>query len=213
MTASSTELKNSGVARGISTLSDKVRTVSGILNLLTGTIASRVFIWFDDLERIGDSPGREVYGFQYFIRDLLDNVPNNLIIIFNMTLLPGEMVEDRLAYLGDAIRYRIFDRITVQPLTKDEYISYVLGLLKQYRLKPQPIDDEFFPFEKAALEFVFYEIKARQIPMQPRNINYALSSALSTAMNDPRKEDPSISKSFVQKHSNDILSKISFPKS
>lgn len=213
MTATSTELKNSGVARGIDTLSDKVRTVSGILNLLTGLIASRVFLWFDDLERIGDLPGRETYGFQYFVRDLLDNVPNNLLIIFNMTLLPGEKVEDRMAYLGDAIRYRISDRITVQPLTKDEYFSYVGDLLRYYRLKPQPPESELFPFEKPALEFVFSELKARQMPLEPRNVNNALSSALAAAINDPTKKEPNISKSFVEQHGTDIFSKISFPRS
>lgn len=212
MTATSTELKNSGVTRGIDTLSDKVRTVSGILNLLTRTITSRVFLWFDDLERIGDMPGREVYGFQYFIRDLLDNVPNNLLIAFNMTLLPGEKVEDRIAYLGDAIRYRISDTITVQPLTRDEYLSYARDLLKHYRLRPQPPESEFFPFEKLGLEFVFSELKARQIPLEPRNVNNALSSVLATASNDPEKKEPSISKSFIEKHSADIFSKISFPK-
>lgn len=213
MTATSTELKNSGVARGIETLSDKVRTVSGILNLLTGTITSRIFLWFDDLERIGDLPGRETYGFQYFIRDLLDNVPNNLLIIFNMTLLPGEKVEDRMAYLGDAIKYRISDRITVQPLTKDEYFSYVGDLLRYYRLKPQPSESELFPFEKPALEFVFSELKTRQMPLEPRNVNNALSSALAAAINDPTKKEPNISKSFVEKHGTDIFSKISFPRS
>jgi len=193
-------------------LSDKVRTVSGILNLLTGTIASRIFLWFDDLERIGDLPGREVYGFQYFIRDLLDNVPNNLLIIFNMTLLPGEKVEDRIAFLGDAIRYRISDKITVQPLTKDDYFAYVRDLLNCYRLKPQPTETEFFPFEKPALEFIYLELKTKQIPLEPRNINNALSSALAAAINDIEKKESVITKSFVEKHHADIFSKISFPK-
>lgn len=144
--------------------------------------------------------------------DLLDNVPNNLLIIFNMTLLPGEKVEDRIEYLGDAIRYRISDKITVEHLIKEECFSYVSDLLKHYRLKPQK-NDKYFPFDEISLEFVFSEIKARQIPLEPRNVNDALSSALAVAINDSAKKDPNISKSFIEKHGTNIFSKISFPNS
>lgn len=209
MTATSAELRGHGIARGIGTSSDKVRTISGILNLLTGTIASRVFIWFDDLERLGDVPGREVFPFQYFIRDLLDNVPKNLVIIFNMTMLPGEEVEDRLAYLGDAVKYRISDKISVQPLTKEDFLSYARDLLAAFRLQPSEKENEFFPFEKLALEIVFSELKVRRIPLQPRNVNEALSSALSEALNDAEKTDPLITKAYVETHIDEIFSRVS----
>ena len=165
-----------------------------------------------DMERIGDLPGREIFGFQYFIRDLLDNVPNNLIMIFNMTMLPGEKVEDRLAYLGDAIRYRISDRIAVQPLTKEDFFSYVRDLLNAYRLKPSSEENTFFPFEKSALDFIFIELKRRQIPVEPRNVNEVLSLTLSQAMNDPEKTDPTITKHYVETHAADIFARVSIPK-
>jgi hypothetical protein len=212
MTATSTELKNSGVARGIDTPSDKIRTISGILNLVTATIASRVFIWFDDLERIGDLPGREVFAFQYLIRDLLDNVPSNLVIIFNMTLLPGEEVEDRLVFLGDAIRYRISDKITVEPFTKDEFLSYVHDLLSHYRIKPRKEEAELFPFEPSALDTIFSELKNKGIPLEPRNVNEALSSTLFEVTKDPKKKDPAITKVYIETHLKEILSRISLPK-
>lgn len=197
MTTSSAELKKLGIARGISTLTDKIRIISGIFKLLTATIASRVFIWFDDLERIGDSPSKEIYGFQYFIRDLLDSVPKKLVIFFNMTMLPGEDVEDRLSYLGDAINYRISDKITVESLTRDEFFVYVKELLQYFRLTAGE-KDGFFPFEKSALDFVFSELEKEQIPLVPRNVNDVLSSALSRAVNDVEKRDPVITDSFLK---------------
>jgi hypothetical protein len=211
MTASSTELKSAGVARGIETSSDKIRTISGTLNLLTGTIASRVFIWFDDLERIGDLPGREVFGFQHLIRDLLDNVPSNLVMIFNMTLMPGEKVEDRLVFLGDAIKYRISDKIIVQQFTKEEFLSYVRDLLAFNREKAKT-GNELFPFEETALDFVFSKLKEGGIPLEPRNVNEALSSVLFEVMKDSAKREPTISKAYVQTHIDSILSRISLPK-
>lgn len=212
MTATSTELRNLGIPRGVSTANDKVRTISGILNLLTGTVASRVFIWFDDLERIGDIPGREVFAFQYFIRDLLDSVPENLVIIFNMTLMPGEEVEDRLAYLGDAITYRISDRILVQPLTKKEFLSYVRDLLQIFRSQPSKKEIEFFPFEKPALEFVFSQLEQRKIHLQPRNVNQILSLILSEAINDEEKTDPTITKEYIATHLTEVFARVSLPK-
>lgn len=212
MTATSAELRGHGIARGIDTLSDKVRTISGILNLLTGTIASRVFIWFDDMERIGDMPGREIFGFQYFIRDLLDNVPKNLIIILQFTMLPGEEVEDRLAYLGDAVRYRISDKISVKPMTKEEFFSYVRDLLEAFRLQPSKGETEFFPFEESALEIVFSELQLRRIPLEPRNINEVLSSALSEGLNDVEKTDPLMTKVYIETRIKEIFSRVALPK-
>jgi len=205
LTATSTELRNAGIARGIITSTDKVRTVSGIFNLLTATVASRIFLWFDDLERIGDRPGKEIFDFQYFIRDLLDYVPTNLVIIFNMTMLPGENVEDRLFLLGDAIISRISDIIRVDPLTKDDYFSYVRDLLSHYRLKPEKERNKFFPFEKSALDFIYSELKKREIPLTPREVNHVLSSSLSVAINEKEKTDPLITREFIESHIDYIL--------
>lgn len=210
MTATPAELRNARIARGIYTSTDKVRTVSGIFNLLTATIASRVIIWIDDLERIGDRPGKEVFEFQYFIRDLLDYVPNNLLIIFNMTLLPGEKVEDRLTFLGDAIISRISDQIMVEPLTKEDFMSYVKDLLSYFRLKPSEKENEFFPFKKDALELIYSEVKRRQIPLTPRQINQVLSYALFQAMNEKGRTDPHITKEFIERQVINSI-KIAFP--
>ena len=181
-TATSSELKKVGVARGISTATDKTRIVSGIFNLLSETLASRIFVWFDDLERIGDMPGKEMFGFQYFLRDLLDLVPTNLIVIFNMTMMPGEDVEDRLSYLGDAIKYRISEKILIPIFSKKEYLEYVRDLLAIYRSEAfENEKGEFFPFEREALEIIFSKIE-RTIPLTPRDLNQAISSTLAIAM-------------------------------
>lgn len=211
MTATSAELRNAGIARGIKTSTDKIRTLTGIVNLLTGTITSRVFVWFDDLERIGDLPGRDIFEFQYFLRDILDNVPNNLIIIFNTTLLPGEKIEDRMAFLGDAIKYRISDRIIIQPLTREDFSAYVRDLLLNFRPKPSKEEiDEFFPFETEALDLVFSKLKEERAPLTPRQVNQALSAALSIAMNDVERIDPKITKEFIEDNIENIVSKIAF---
>ena len=212
MTASATELRKLGVARGIETASDKIRTISAILNLLTSTTTSRVFLWFDDLERIGDIPGKDIYGFQYLIRDLLDNVPSNLVIIFNMTLLSGEKVEDRLLFLGDAVRFRISDTITVKPFTKEEFLTYIGDLMSFYRKKPMKKEERLFPFEVTALEFIFSELGRRGIPLEPRNVNEAMSSILFEMTTDKTKRDPIIDRTYIINHIASILSRISLPK-
>lgn len=208
-TATSSELRSVGVPRGIRTGTDKTRAISSILNLLTGTLTSRIFIWFDDMERIGDAPGKETFEFQYLIRDLLDLVPTNLIIIFNLTMMPGEDVEERLSYLGDAIKYRISERIVVSAFSKAGFFQYVKDLLAKYRSKSfEEVKGDFFPFEEKALEKIFSEIKRRTIPLIPRDVNQAISSTLAIAMINLQPSNPTITSTFVQSNLGKIFSKI-----
>jgi hypothetical protein len=127
-----------------------------------------------------------------------------------MTLLPGEKVEDRLTFLGDAIISRISDQIMVESLTKEDFMSYVKDLLSYFRLKPSEKENEFFPFKKDALELIYSEVKRRQIPLTPRQINQVLSYALFQAMNEKGRTDPHITKEFIERQVINSI-KIAFP--
>lgn len=139
-------------------------------------------------------------------------VPNNLVIIFNMTFLSGEKVEDRLLFLGDAVRSRISDTITVKPFTLDDFIVYIGDLMDHQRIKPTTGDDRLFPFDRNGLEFIFSELGNRGIPLEPRNVNEAISSALFEVTSDEAKTSATIDRTYLERHINNIISRISLPK-
>jgi len=184
MSASARELRNMGAARGIQTSSDKLRILRGILNLLTNTIYSRVILWIDDAERLGDMTGRDLADFQVFIRDLLDYVPLNLNIILNFTLTPGQKVEDIIVFLGDALRSRLYLQIKVEELTEEDFLEYVRDLLNFCRPRGAKVPDPYYPFEEKTLTTVFSMMKKHGYSVIPRSVNNILSLMLERASRD-----------------------------
>jgi len=109
-----------------------------------------------------------------------------------------------IRYFGEAIFYRINRIIRAEPLTKEDYLEYIGGLLEAYREPKTQKKDLFFPFEKSALEFVFEEMQKRGASVVPRNINNVLSHILELAF---AKEDIKvIKKQFIE--SKDVSDKI-----
>jgi hypothetical protein len=204
LSAKSSDLKTLGIARAIMTSSDKLKTLAGIFNLATHKLYSRIILWIDDMERVEFLSGKDLFELQVFIRDLLEHVPQKLNIIANFTLKPGQKVEDMIRYFGEAIFYRINRIIRAEPLTKEDYLEYIGGLLEAYREPKTQKKDLFFPFEKSALEFVFEEMQKRGASVVPRNINNVLSHILELAF---AKEDIKvIKKQFIE--SKDVSDKI-----
>lgn len=197
-TATVKELKQLGVPRELSIDSDKLKVLRAVFNLVTQS-NSRIIIWLDDVERIGEISGKDISEFQVFFRDLLDYVPNNLNIVMLFTLTPGQKVEDMLSYVGDALRSRIYHVIQVQDMTRTEFVKYVTDMLSFFRVhEGEKKIDEYFPIKsRAVLEYVFKRMQAKdvelkrkgrsgQLTLTPRNINNILSQLLEMGLRDPK---------------------------
>ena len=91
-TASRTD-RRMGVAKGIET-NEMLAALTDVMKLFTKTKYSRIFIWIDDCERIDEVPGKAMFEFQYFLRDILDLMPEKLTLIVNFTLYPGEEISE-----------------------------------------------------------------------------------------------------------------------
>jgi len=188
MSAATADLRRMRVTRGVRTSSDKLRVLRGVLNLLTNTLHSRIILWIDDCERLGELTGRDQLDFQVFVRDLLDYVPLCLNIILNFTLPPGQKVEDIEVYLGDALRSRLHRRIVVGPLAANEFIEYVRDLLESKRPVGFENPNPYFPFksEKVLLR-VSRLMRQRRLSLTPRAVNSLLSSFLEEASRDEKR--------------------------
>lgn len=193
-TATSKELKEQRLARGITLMGDKLGVLSAVVNLLS-TVYSRIILWIDDCERFEALSGRDLAEFQTFMRDLLDYVPRNLNIILLYTLPPGRKVEDMLEYLGEALQSRMYQIIQVDVLSKEDFCEYVTDLLRQYRTSGADKKvDAYFPFkDRSTLEYIFDKMKQRDamlkrrrrsLPLVPRQINNFMSRLLEETLMD-----------------------------
>lgn len=183
--ASRNDLSDLGIAKGIETDSEMFMVLGDLIKVFTKTLYSRIFIWMDDCERIEEVPGRDMFEFQHFLRDILDLVPERLTFITSFTKLPGEEITERIRYLGPAVQQRISKIIEVDHITRDEYFEYVGDLLHYYRkpLKGKTIP-KYFPFEEKCLGDVFDIIEKSKAPLHPRTVNRVLSSLLESGLRD-----------------------------
>jgi hypothetical protein len=185
MSASKTDLNKLGVAKGIQTNNEMLVVLSDMLKLFTRTIYSRIFIWIDDCERIGDVPGKSMFEFQWFLRDILDLVPEKLTWIINFTLYPGEEVDERLKYLGPAVQDRIAKLIKVDYLNRESYLKYVEDLLENFRERSTHRSiPQYFPFSEKCLNKIFNMFGESPSNVQPRTINRVLSHLLALGVRD-----------------------------
>jgi hypothetical protein len=179
------DLSDLGVAKGIETDNEMLMVLSDLLKVFVNTIFSRIFIWIDDCERIEEVPGRDMFEFQHFLRDILDLVPEKLTFITSFTKFPGEEISERLKYLGPAVQQRISRIITVDYFSLDEYLEYVDDLLQYHRKSPRgKVIPKYFPFDKKCLLDVFEMVSKSNAPLHPRTVNRVLSSLLESGLRE-----------------------------
>lgn len=202
LAAKASDLKELGVARPIETLSEKLKVLRGMFNLLSNTLYSRIILWMDDAERIENVSSRDLFELQVFLRDLLDYVPQNLNIIMNITLTPGRKVDDVLRFLGPPIISRFYKMIMVEELSKEDFFRYVEDCIRFYRIPKVKTEDPYFPFKREALEFVYNGMKERKTSCLPRTINIILSRTLELALTNKQKV---VDVSFVKNNAEEIF--------
>lgn len=199
----SSDLNKLLVAKNIETTTEQLAVVADIFSLLTSTIASRIFLWIDDLERISEVTGRDMYQFQYFLRDILDLVPNELTIILNITKYPGEEISERIKYLGPAVQERISRIISINYFTYEDYLDYIKDLLNEYRVpdKREYKEMPYFPFTEDCLKHVFDIIREKPTNLHPRVVNKFLTRVLEWGLEEQTRP---ITKELVEKHKEEI---------
>jgi hypothetical protein len=196
-TASRGDLTDLGVAKGIETNGEMLTSLTDVMKLFTKTKYSRIFIWIDDCERIDEVPGKAMFEFQYFLRDILDLMPERLTLIVNFTLYPGEEIAERIKYLGPAVQSRISKKITVGYFNHDDYLQYIDDLLENSRKKPRGATiPKYFPFSQGCLDNLFQILEKSTSNLQPRTVNRVLSSLLEGGL---RENIPLIDDKYLEK--------------
>lgn len=185
MNASRSDLNSLGLVKGVDTSSEMLNVLADMLKLFATTIYARIFIWIDDCERIEEVPGKSMYEFQYFLRDMLDLVPERLTFMINFTLLPGMEIPERLKLLGPAVQHRISKIISVGYFNLEDYLQFIEEMLETRRQPPtERVLSRYFPFSERCLKNLFEMLRESTSNLQPRTVNRVLSWLLERGMRE-----------------------------
>lgn len=144
------------------------------------TIFSCIILWIDEFENIAMLNIANVTKINNCIRTLMDKAPNNLLIFMNLTQSAMMDVDDLGAYLQEAVRSRIKEKIELPIPDKSEVKEYLEDLLNNpvYRIgEPQG----FTPFSGDVVNCVIEDLGES---VSLRKYNEIFSALLEYAMAD-----------------------------
>lgn len=154
------ELKNFisiGILRQLKEDTDYTLVLSGLFSCLTfeKTAYSCVVIWIDEFEDIAVLSSSNIDKTNNFLREVLDNTPNNLLVFLNLTQSALFSVEDLGQYVYESVRSRIKERISFDLPSKETFKNYLGELLSHFREGTDA--NPYFPFDEIVIDDIINE--------------------------------------------------------
>jgi hypothetical protein len=142
------KLTSVDILRKLENDSDYIKLLAGIFSCLTYNKIkySSVILWIDEFEDIAILSNVNIQKTNNFLRELLDNSPNNLLLFLNLTQSALLDVEDLGQYIGEAVKSRIKDRIEFKAPTQSDFLVFLKDLLAAHRTNTTETD-LFKPFD------------------------------------------------------------------
>ncbi|MCF8427834.1 MAG: ATP-binding protein [Bacteroidia bacterium] len=177
-------LSERGIQRVLNPDTDYSKLLSVIFSCLTfnGSVYSSVILWIDEFEDIAILTKVNGDKTNSFLRELLDNTPNNLLIFLNLTQSALFNIEDLGEYISEALKSRIKDRINFELPKEPEILTYVSELLKAYKVEDINDTNIYSPFNETLLQQILKDLGNVSI----RNINEALGTLVDLAESDSK---------------------------
>lgn len=175
---SATELKSFnglGILRSLKDDTDYTAIISGLISCLTYNKLkySCVVIWIDEFEDIAVLNNTNIDKTNSFLREILDNAPNNLLLFLNLTQSALISAEDLGQYVYESVRSRIKERISFDLPNPNTFKEYLKELLEKFRVV-EANSNPYFPFEENVLDKLIQE----QGSVSLRQFNESLSLLL-----------------------------------
>ena len=163
-----------GILRSLKDDTDYTSILAGLFSCLTYDKQkySCVIIWIDEFEDIAVLNNSNIDKTNNFIREILDNVPNNLLLFLNLTQSALISVEDLGQYVYESVRSRIKERISFDFPNADIFKEYLRELISAFREGSD--DNPYFPFEENVIDSLIQE----QGSVSLRQFNESLSLLL-----------------------------------
>lgn len=198
---SATDLKSLnkyGILRTLKDDTDYSSIISGLFSSLTfnKNKYSCIILWIDEFEDIVVLNNTSIDKTNNFLREMLDNVPDNLLVFLNLTQSAMISVEDLGQYVYDSVRSRIKERISFDLPTPVIFKEYLRELLSIFRLGEDA--NLYFPFEEDVVDEI---IKAHG-SVSLRQFNESLSLLLE--LSDMDDKCP-INMAVFEKYKGDVI--------
>lgn len=156
-----TELKSLnaiGILRALKDDTDYSSILAGLFSCLTYNKQkySCVVLWIDEFEDIAVLNNANIDKTNNFIREILDNVPNNLLLFLNLTQSALITVEDLGQYVYESVKSRIKERISFDLPNAIVFKEYLRELIKHFREGTDT--NPYFPFEEDVINALIEEL-------------------------------------------------------
>lgn len=163
-----TELKQVNLPRNISSNTEYVKFLSGIITCFIGDQANhdgRFILWIDEMEDLIYYSQRYYRAFSQVLRDLIDTLNEYFTVFLNFTLAePEEGTIEML--LGGALWSRINKKLRFREMSLEDVLLYCEELIENFQIDKTT---RLFPFSEEAIKTV-YEIIPNEL-VTPRDVN------------------------------------------
>ena len=172
------ELGESNILRKFNGDEDYTGFLAGLFSCLTSEMGlfSSIVLWIDEFEDLAILSSTNIDKANNFLRELLDNTPNNLLIFINLTQSTLFGVEDLGEYISEAVRSRIKDMIEFQLPNDTEFKKYLKDLISFYREGTDT--NPYFPFDEDVVDWIIKEKEGASL----RALNEAFSILLELSL-------------------------------
>ncbi len=199
---SNTELKKLtqfGILRKINGDSDYTKFISGFFSCLTAEkkVYSCVILWIDEFEDIAVLSSSNVDKTNNFLREIMDNTPNNLLIFINLTQSALMGFDDLGEYLYNSVRSRIKEANNFSLPSTEDLEVYLKELLIAFRDGETETTD-YYPFDEGVVEYLLPKLENSSL----REFNDAFSLLLELA--DMEEKCP-INLDYLKENESEII--------
>lgn len=171
------------IMRAIGSETDYSKIIAGLFSCITFMKKhfSTIILWIDEFEDIAIMTKVNGDKTNSFLREIIDNTPNNLLIFLNLTQSALFNIEDLGEYISEAVKSRIKTRINFEIPKREDTIEYIKELLGFYRVDGENGDKTgLFPYEESAVVTLLNDLGNAAL----RSVNETLGLLLDIAEMD-----------------------------
>ncbi len=183
--ATTTFLNSKGIFKKVEN-DNVIEVFSIIIKLLTYQKNDLIIFWIDEFEDITTLNRQNANKMTSFIRDLIDNIPQKLLIFLNFVPTAFVDLESLYSYfIGSSLERRVKSGVEFSTLSEAEVKEYILASLLEYREDDFTMENLFYPFKEELIDDIYKNVSSE---LTVGKLNKILSEILENAILDDIKE-------------------------